>query len=60
MRWLAGELVREAVFEQLSQELPYGMAVDALDLVLAVVEWGVEIIPVPLRRSLAGRRVAAS
>ena len=35
-------------------------SVDGLDLVLAVVEWGVEIIPVPLRRSLAGRRVAAS
>lgn len=31
MRWLAGELVREAVFEQLSQELPYGMAVDVVE-----------------------------
>ena len=31
MRWLAGELVREAVFEELSQELPYGMAVEVVE-----------------------------
>ena len=31
MRWLAGELVREAVFEELSQELPYAMAVDVVE-----------------------------
>ena len=31
MRWLAGELVREAVFEVLSQELPYAMAVDVVE-----------------------------
>lgn len=31
MRWLSGELVREAVFEELSQELPYGMAVDVIE-----------------------------
>jgi GTP-binding protein Era len=30
LRWLAGELVREAVFECLGQELPYAMAVDVL------------------------------
>lgn len=31
MRWLAGELVREAVFEVLGQELPYSMAVDVVE-----------------------------
>ena len=31
MRWLAGELVREAVFEVLSQELPYAMAVEVVE-----------------------------
>ncbi len=30
VRWLAGELVREAVFEFLGQELPYTMAVDVI------------------------------
>ena len=30
VRWLAGELVREAVFEELAQELPYSMAVDVV------------------------------
>jgi GTP-binding protein Era len=30
VRWLAGELVREAVFECLGQELPYAMAVDVV------------------------------
>jgi GTPase len=30
VRWLAGELVREAVFELLGQELPYSMAVDVI------------------------------
>ncbi len=30
LRWLAGELVREAVFEALGQELPYSMAVDVV------------------------------
>ncbi len=30
VRWLAGELVREAVFECLGQELPYEMAVDVI------------------------------
>ena len=31
VRWLAAELVREALFEELSQELPYGMAVEVID-----------------------------
>jgi GTP-binding protein Era len=31
IRWLAGELVREAVFEELAQELPYSMAVDVVE-----------------------------
>lgn len=30
VRWLAGEFVREAVFEYLGQELPYSMAVDVV------------------------------
>lgn len=30
VRWLAGELVREAMFEALGQELPYEMAVDVV------------------------------
>jgi len=30
VRWLAGEFVREAVFEFLGQELPYAMAVDVI------------------------------
>ena len=30
LRWLAGELVREALFESLGQELPYEMAVDVI------------------------------
>lgn len=30
LRWLAGELVREAVFECLGQELPYAMAVEVV------------------------------
>jgi GTP-binding protein Era len=30
LRWLAGELVRESVFECLGQELPYAMAVEVL------------------------------
>jgi GTP-binding protein Era len=30
LRWLCGELVREAVFECLQQELPYSMAVEVL------------------------------
>ena len=30
VRWLAGELVREAMFEVLGQELPYAMAVDVI------------------------------
>jgi GTP-binding protein Era len=30
VRWLAGEFVREAVFEFLGQELPYSMAVDVI------------------------------
>jgi GTP-binding protein Era len=30
VRWLAGEFVREAVFEYLGQELPYSMAVDVI------------------------------
>ncbi len=30
VRWLAGEFVREAVFEFLGQELPYTMAVDVI------------------------------
>ncbi|MBW2417757.1 MAG: GTPase Era [Deltaproteobacteria bacterium] len=30
LRWLVGELVREAVFECLGQELPYSMAVEVL------------------------------
>ena len=30
VRWLAGELVRESVFEFLGQELPYAMAVDVV------------------------------
>jgi GTP-binding protein Era len=30
VRWLAGELVREALFEALGQELPYEMAVDVI------------------------------
>ncbi len=31
LRWLAAELVREAVFEELGQELPYQMAVDVVE-----------------------------
>jgi len=31
VRWLAAELVREAVFEELGQELPYQIAVDVVD-----------------------------
>lgn len=31
VRWLAAELVREALFEELDQELPYGMAVEVVD-----------------------------
>jgi GTP-binding protein Era len=31
LRWLAAELVREALFEELQQELPYGMAVELID-----------------------------
>ena len=30
MRWLCGEMIREALFELLDQELPYSMAVDVL------------------------------
>lgn len=30
VRWLAGELVREALFEVLGQELPYAIAVDVI------------------------------
>lgn len=30
LRWLCGELVREAAFEELKQELPYAIAVDVL------------------------------
>ncbi|MFT5443058.1 MAG: GTP-binding protein Era [Myxococcota bacterium] len=30
VRWLAGEFVRESVFESLGQELPYAMAVDVI------------------------------
>ncbi len=30
LRWLAGELVREALFEELGQELPYQMAVEVV------------------------------
>lgn len=30
VRWLAGELVREALFEELGQELPYHMAVEVV------------------------------
>ena len=30
IRWLCGELIREAVFECLDQELPYAMAVDVV------------------------------
>ena len=30
MRWLCGEMVREALFELLDQELPYSMAVEVL------------------------------
>jgi len=30
LRWLAGELVREAAFEALGQELPYSMAVEVI------------------------------
>lgn len=32
---------------------------DALDLVLATIDWGVEILPAPLTRSLKRRRVSA-
>jgi GTP-binding protein Era len=31
LRWLAAELVREALFEELDQELPYGMAVEVVE-----------------------------
>ena len=31
VRWLAGELVREALFEELGQELPYHMAVEVVN-----------------------------
>jgi GTP-binding protein Era len=31
LRWLAAELVREALFEELQQELPYGMAVEVVE-----------------------------
>lgn len=31
VRWLAAELVREAVFEELAQEVPYGMAVEVIE-----------------------------
>jgi GTP-binding protein Era len=31
LRFLAGELVREAAFEELSQELPYALAVDVVE-----------------------------
>jgi GTP-binding protein Era len=31
LRWLVAELVREAVFESLGQELPYSMAVDVVE-----------------------------
>ena len=30
MRWLCGEMIREALFERLDQELPYSMAVEVL------------------------------
>ena len=30
MRWLCGEMIREALFERLSEELPYSMAVEVL------------------------------
>jgi GTP-binding protein Era len=30
VRWLAGEFVRESIFEYLGQELPYSMAVDVI------------------------------
>jgi len=31
VRWLAGELVREVMFEELGQELPYAMAAEVID-----------------------------
>ncbi len=31
LRWLCGELIREAVFQCLEQELPYAMAVEVVD-----------------------------
>jgi len=31
LRWLAAELVREALFEELNLELPYGMAVEVVE-----------------------------
>ena len=31
LRWLCGELVREAAFEELAQELPYAVAVEVID-----------------------------
>jgi GTP-binding protein Era len=31
LRWLAAELIREAVFEELGQELPYQIAVEVVD-----------------------------
>lgn len=31
LRWLAAELVREAVFEELDQEVPYGMAAEVIE-----------------------------
>lgn len=57
LRWLAGELVREAAFEALGQELPYEMAVEVVKFDESRSDW-VEIHANILVKRNSQKRIA--